>query len=167
MTVKLAFMTEQTLPLKRSKELAPLSREHHDGLLFAFKIRQGLKNGASVSKLKQYTIWFWQQHIKPHFYQEEKILLPHFPANHELAIRLSKEHEYIREFILSLDRDADQATFGQLCDLLDDHIRFEEREVFAYLEKTLSETERQEIYQQLEAHPVCAGIWPDEFWVNA
>ena len=36
---------EEIKPLKRSKELAPLSREHHDGLLFAWKIKQGLANG--------------------------------------------------------------------------------------------------------------------------
>jgi hemerythrin-like domain-containing protein len=157
-------MAEQITPLKRSKELAPLSREHHDGLQYVWKIREGLKNGASISKLKQYTIWSWQQHIKPHFFQEERILLKHMPLDHHLAIRMQKEHENIREFILSLDQDAENTTFIQLCDLLNDHIRFEEREVFAYLEKTLSEKEREEIYQQLEAHPVCAGIWDDEFW---
>jgi hemerythrin-like domain-containing protein len=159
-------MIQETKPIKRSKELAPLSREHHDGLLYVWKIREGLKNGVSIGRLKQYTIWFWQQHIKPHFFQEERILLPHMPADHELALRLKKEHENIREFILNLDRDADKTTFIQLCDLLDEHIHFEERQVFAYLEQTLPSKELKGIYLQLEQHPVCAGIWEDEFWVR-
>jgi hemerythrin-like domain-containing protein len=162
----LCYMSKEIKPIRRSKQLAPLSREHHDGLMYVWKIREGLRNGAAIGKLKQYTIWFWQQHIKPHFYQEEKILLPYMPANHELAIRLKKEHENIREFILNLDREADQATFVQLCDLLDDHIRFEERQVFSFLEQTLPADKLNDIYLQLEQHPVCAGIWEDEFWVK-
>jgi hypothetical protein len=58
---------EEIKPIKRSEQLAPLSREHHDGLMYVWKIREGLKNGAAVGKLKQYTIWFWQQHIKTAF----------------------------------------------------------------------------------------------------
>jgi len=132
--------------------------------MYVLKIRKGLKNGTSIGKLKQYTIWFWQHHIKPHFFQEEKILLPHMPSNHELALRLKKEHENIRELILNLDREADKTTFIQLCDLLNDHIRFEEKQVFSFLEKTLPPEELNNIYLQLEQHPVCAGIWEDKFW---
>jgi hemerythrin-like domain-containing protein len=159
-------MMQKIKPIKRSKELAPLSREHHDGLMYVRKIREGIKNRTSISKLKQYTIWFWQQHIKPHFYQEERILLPHMPLDHELANRLKKEHENIRELILNLDREADQTTFIQLCDLLDDHIRFEERQVFPFLEKKLPADELNNIYLQLEQHPVCAGTWEDPFWLK-
>jgi hemerythrin-like domain-containing protein len=161
----LCYMSEEIKPIKRSKQLAPLSREHHDGLMYVWKIREGLKNGTAISKLKQYTIWFWQQHIKPHFYQEEKILLPYIPANHELAIRVKKEHENIRELILNLDREADEKTFIQLCDLLNNHIRFEERQVFLFLEQTLPVEKLNNIYLQLEQHPVC-GIWEDQFWVK-
>lgn len=159
-------MSKEIKPIKRSKELAPLSREHHDGLLFVWKIREGLKMKVSPGKLKQYAIWFWQQHIKPHFFQEEKILLLYIPAEHELAIRLKKEHEHIRELILSLDQEADNITFTHLADLLDSHIRFEERQLFPFLEQSLSSEELNNIYQQLEQHPVCPGIWEDEFWVK-
>jgi len=157
-------MTMETKPIKRSKELAPLSREHHDGLLYVWKIREGLKNGTSIDMLVKYTKWFWLQHIKPHFYQEEKILLPYMPAGHELATRLQKEHENIRELILNLDADADQTTFVQLCDLLNDHIRFEERQLFSYLEQTVSVDDLKKIFEQLEEHPVCATGWNDDFW---
>ncbi|MEO5946621.1 MAG: hypothetical protein ABIP79_07360, partial [Chitinophagaceae bacterium] len=61
-------MKPETKPIKRSKQLTPLSREHHDGLLFAWKIRQGLENETPLEQLRKYTMWFWQQHIKPHFF---------------------------------------------------------------------------------------------------
>jgi len=156
---------EETKPIKRSKELAPLSREHHDGLLYVWKIREGLKKDVSLSKLKEYSVWYWKQHIKPHFFQEEKILLPHMPANHELATRLRKEHENIRELILNLDQEADKTTFIQLCDLINDHIRFEERQVFPFLEETLPTEELSTIFLELEQHPLSCEEWKDEFWV--
>ena len=162
----LRCMKKATKPIKRSIELAPLSREHHDGLLFVWKIREGLKNGTSVGKLKQYSIWFWQQHIKPHFYQEENILLPYLSPDHELAVRMKKEHEQIRELVLQLDRDADHSTFTHLANLINDHIRFEERKLFSFLEKSLSPEQLNKIYRQLEELPVCPGIWTDVFWVK-
>jgi hemerythrin-like domain-containing protein len=92
--------------------------------------------------------------------------LPYVPANHEVAIRLKKEHENIRELILNLDQESDKITFTQLCDLLNDHIRFEERQVFPFLEQTLSTEELNDIHKQLEQHPVCPGIWKDDFWAK-
>jgi len=157
---------EDAKPIKRSKELAPLSREHHDGLLFVWKIREGLKNGAPTSKMKEYSIWYWKQHIKPHFYQEEKFLLPYFPEGNELAIRLKSEHETIREHILNLDRDADKTTFVQLCDLVSEHIRFEERNVFPFLEELLPPEKLSKIFIELEEHPLSCEEWKDEFWLK-
>ena len=159
-------MTVEIKPIKRSKELAQLSREHHDGLLFVWKLREGLKHKVTIARLKQYTIWFWQQHIKPHFFQEEKILVPHMPANNPLAVQMKKEHDCIRELILSLDKNAETTSFIHLADLLNNHIRFEERLLFPFLEQSLSCEELNIIYLQLEKHPVCAGIWEDEFWVK-
>jgi hemerythrin-like domain-containing protein len=160
-------MTNEIQPLKRSQQLAPLSREHHDGLLFAWKIKQGIENKATLEAMRNYTLWFWRHHIKPHFFQEEKILLPNMPADHPLAVRLQEDHDQIRELILGLDAEADKRTLTILCDLLNTHIRFEERELFAYLEKILTPEQLDDIFTQLEKHPVhCEQEWKDEFWVK-
>ena len=79
---------EKIKPINRSPELAPLSKEHHNALLFVWKIRQGLKNDTSINKLRSYTIWYWKEHTKPHFFQEEKILLPYMPADHPCVAQL-------------------------------------------------------------------------------
>jgi len=154
-------------PIKRSEQLAPLSREHHDGLLFVWKIKQGIEGKVYPDKMAKYALWYWRHHIKPHFFQEEKILLPYLPTDHELAIRLKDEHEQIRELVLSLDTEADKHSLLVLCDLIDKHIRFEERELFMFLEKQLTKEQLDDVYAALEAHPVLTDVeWQDEFWVK-
>ena len=160
-------MTEEIKPIKRSPQLAPLSREHHDGLLFAWKIKQGIENKTPLELLRNYTLWFWQHHIKPHFFQEEKILLPCMPADHPMIVKMLEDHEQIREHILGIDYVAEYRTFVILSDLLNTHIRFEERELFPELEKTLSPELLDSVFTQLEAHPVhCEKEWKEEFWVK-
>jgi hemerythrin-like domain-containing protein len=159
-------MKQETTPIKRSKQLAPLSREHHDGLLFSWKIKQGINNRAPLETMQKFTLWFWKHHIRPHFYQEEKILMPYMPANDPLAKRLKEEHDHIRELIIELDEEADKRHLLLLCDLLDQHIRFEERELFNYLEELLTPVQLDNIFTELEAHPLGKEEWTDEFWVK-
>jgi hemerythrin-like domain-containing protein len=153
-------------PIKRSPQLRPLSHEHHDALLYVWKIRQGLKNGTSVDKLRSYTMWYWKQHTKQHFYQEEKILLPYMPADHPWASQMKNEHAQIRELILKLDREAEKECFVTLTDLVERHIRWEERKFFGYLEEHLSPEQLALIQEELEKHPVQCSDWTDEFWVS-
>lgn len=160
-------MSNETKPIKRSKQLAPLSREHHDGLLFAWKIKQGLENRASMEAMAKYASWYWRHHIKPHFFQEEKILMPYMPEGHPMAKRLKEEHDHIRELILELGEEADRRHLLLLCDLTTQHIRFEERELFGYLEELLSPKQLDTVFKQLEEHPVsCNEEWKDEFWIK-
>lgn len=159
-------MTEERKPIRRTAQLAPLSREHHDGLLFAWKIKQGLENKTPPETLRKFAMWYWRHHIKPHFFQEEKILLPYMPQDNPLAERLLEEHDHIRELVLGLDEQADRRSLLLLCELIDHHIRFEERELFVYLEGILSEEKLNEIHRQLEKHPLDKEQWKDEFWIR-
>jgi hemerythrin-like domain-containing protein len=154
-------------PIRRSVELQPLSREHHDGLLFIWKLRQGLNYKIPTVVLRDYVSWYWKHHIKPHFFQEEKILLPYIEPAHPLAERLKTDHENIRDAILQIDREHDSYDLFWLCNLLESHIRFEEREFFAYLEQQLSAEQLSEIFTQLEQHPVsCKEEWKNQFWIR-
>lgn len=160
-------MAEEIKPIKRSVQLAPLSREHHEGLLFAWKIKEGINNRTALDVMRKYALWYWKHHIKPHFFQEEKILMPFMPAGNPLAAKMLEEHDHIRELILGLDDVADKRSLIMLTDLLNHHIRFEERELFAFLEKELKPEQLDEIYKQLEKHPVhCETEWKEEFWVK-
>ena len=162
---------EELKPIKRSKELAPLSREHHDGLLFAWKIKQGLANRTSIETLCNYTRWFWSNHIKPHFKDEEKVLVKFLPEDNALVQQMFKEHAQIRDLVISLDKEPDSNSLQLLADVINDHIRFEERQLFAYAEKALTPEQLNEIYEDLPNDPYCdtdpiAIGWKDEFWVK-
>lgn len=162
---------EETKPIKRSKELAPLSREHHDGLLFVWKIKQGLANGTTIETLVNYTRWFWSNHIKPHFRDEEKVLVKFLPADNPLVKQMFKEHAQIRDLIISLDKEPNVNSIQLLAEFINNHIRFEERELFNYAEKVLTPEQLNEIYNDLPDEPLCgtdpiAIGWKDEFWVK-
>ena len=86
------------------------------------------------------------------------------PADHPWAKKLKEDHAYIRDLVLSLDQDAHTQAFKSLCDLIDTHIRFEEEQLFTYLEQNLTEEELDEIYTELEKKPVDAEEWSDAFW---
>ena len=131
-------MEENIQPIKRSDQLAPLSREHHDGLLFAWKLRQGLANGTEIRVLRNYCNWYSKNHIRQHFEQEENVLLQYIPGTDTMAKQLKEEHNNIRELMLSIDQQPDPGTISMLADFITRHIRFEERVLFNRLEQTLT-----------------------------
>jgi hemerythrin-like domain-containing protein len=159
-------MENELKPIKRSKQLTPLSREHHDGLLFAWKLRQGLNNKTPIETLRSYCYWYWKHRINQHFRQEEDILLKFIPCDNKMAIQLKEEHNDIRELILSISHNPDTTTISMLADFVCRHIRFEERSLFVYLEESLTQEQLNDISRQLEMEPVCSKEWKEEFWLR-
>ena len=157
---------EETRPIKRSKELAPLSREHHNGLLFTWKIKQGLANGTSINTLVDYTRWFWSNHIQPHFKNEEEVLVKYLPADNSLVTQMFNEHAQIRVMISFLDQDPGASSLQLLAETLNNHIRFEERQLFVYAERELTPEQLDEIFSELPDELHCDTQWKDEFWTK-
>ena len=145
--------------------MTALSREHHDGLLFCWKIKQGLGNGTDAAMLRNFTMWYWRYHMNPHFLREEKILLPRI-SDHSLAGQLKKEHDDITDLILALDKNPDKDLFSILILFVTNHIRFEERHVFGYLEKILSEDQLNTIAGELAPATVSDKVWAYPFWTK-
>jgi hypothetical protein len=159
-------MSKEIKPIRRSKQLTPLSKDHHDGLLFAWKIKQGLKNGADIKLIAGYVQWFWKNHLQEHFKEEEEILAPHLPVNNELLNQMMEEHLEIESMIHINENIADENLLLNLARLIDDHIRFEERQLFPYAEKAIPEKELNIIYEQLTKEPRQCEQWTAEFWVK-
>jgi hemerythrin-like domain-containing protein len=153
-------------PIARSEQLSPLSREHHDGLLLVWKLRQGLANATPVDTLRDFCSWYWKQHIKSHFNQEEKILFPLLPAGEGMAIQLKKEHDDIRDLLIAIDHEPCKTLFGLLASFLEHHIRFEERVAYPQLERTLTPKQLNSVFQQLKARPFRSPGWKEEFWTR-
>ncbi len=159
-------MSKEINPIKRSKQLTPLSKDHHDGLLLTWKIREGLKNGTDLKLIAEYVQWFWDNHLQEHFREEEQILAPHLPADNELLKQMFEEHENIEAMIHINENIPDEALLTNLAQAIDDHIRFEERQLFPYAEKGISEKELNLIYEQLPKEKVECDKWEREFWVK-
>jgi hemerythrin-like domain-containing protein len=159
-------MPKEIKPIKRSKQLTPLSKDHHDGLLFAWKIKQGLKNGTDIKLIAEYVQWFWKNHLEEHFKEEEQILAPHLPADNELLKRMIDEHQEIESMVHINESIPDETLLRNLAQAIDDHIRFEERQLFSYAEKIIPEKELNLIYEQLSKEPVQCEKWEREFWVK-
>jgi len=83
-------------PIKRSIALSPLSRDHHEGLLFVWKIRQGVKKNIATERIIKFCFWFWESHLQLHF-EKEKTVLPQVLSNsHSLMQQMFREHEIIK-----------------------------------------------------------------------
>lgn len=154
-------------PIRRSESIMKLSREHHFSLLFCWKIREGLKKKTAPHRIVQYAQYFWSNHIEPHFREEEEILFA--PLQDEMVLKAMEEHAAIREAIEALtvlppENITDE--LAKLADQLDRHVRFEERQLFPYLESVLSEAQLDSIGAQLNTLPstILKDDYPDEFW---
>ncbi|MGH2976133.1 MAG: hemerythrin domain-containing protein [Solirubrobacterales bacterium] len=125
--------------MKRAQALQPLSREHLKALLAAKRLR----NATDAAGAGQDFLDFWEGEGKHHFRIEEEVLLPgwalHCPVERVAVARMLEEHLAIRRAALRVFAKA--ASLEELQDLgrlLDDHVRFEERELFPMVEEALS-----------------------------
>ncbi|NJO25089.1 MAG: hypothetical protein HC867_03805 [Bacteroidia bacterium] len=66
----------------------------------------------------------------------------------------------------AIEQDPGKETLARLADLLYDHIRFEERKLFKYVEEKLTTQQLDTIHEQLSATPACDTEWKDEFWLK-
>jgi hemerythrin-like domain-containing protein len=154
-------------PIKRNEYIKKLSKDHHSGLLFCWKIRQGLKHEVPIERIKKYAGYFWSNHLAKHFNEEEVILFS--PLKDELVQRAIDDHKQIKHQLDELlDDSTDDAKKGlvRLANLIDDHIRYEERKLFPHLEEVLTEKQLKEIGRKLDAQPSpLADDFEDSFWM--
>jgi hypothetical protein len=154
-------------PIKRSSYVVALSRDHHAGLLFCWKIKEGLKKGASSERIANYVRFFWEEHLWEHF-QEEEILLFNQHAS-ELTRRGKAEHASLEIlFRLIADGQLEQPNYLAFTEQLIAHIRFEERELFPHLEKVLPVPALAAIGNILAKLHVLPfeDKYADEFWIK-
>lgn len=153
-------------PIKRSEEMKLLSRDHHFGLLFSWKIKQGIAKNVATIRLKNYLNFFWSQHLKGHFLDEEVLLFNRVEAK-EPCLQAKKDHEQIVNLIdgANTASEGDYVAYEKLIAVLNDHIRFEERVVFPHLEKVLTKITLNGIGHFLEKqHHEFVDDYQDEFW---
>lgn len=163
-------MEQPIKPIKRSSELVPLSRDHHDGLLLCWKIRQGLKKKVATERIVAYVLSVYENDLEPHFKQEEELVFELLPSGDKMRIEAFTQHHNISSIYTSLKNQQDNTDEEKLLNRfeqeLNDHIRFEERELFPHIEKTAEPDKLKEagkLIDDLHQGHECL-IWDDEFW---
>ncbi|SES65591.1 Hemerythrin HHE cation binding domain-containing protein [Nitrosomonas marina] len=138
--------------MKRNTALKALSIEHHHGLVLANKAKKAVMQELGNDDLQ--IVWNeLQEHadevLISHFEIEESYIAAAFtalgdPHLKQLADRLIAEHAALRQ-LLSPDTPRSAASLKQLGELLQRHIRFEERELFEAAQTVLDEDTLQAI----------------------
>jgi hypothetical protein len=158
-------MQKKTTPLRRSPQLAPLSRQHHDGLLFAWKIRQGIAYKVPPERIAKYCSWYWDNELRPHFVQEERSLAEVLPADDVLLNTMKDDHKVIANKIEEVIDAPAYYNLKRLAQIIYYHIRFEERDLFRHVEQAAHEQLTGPGFHLIdETKP--AAQWTDEFWIK-
>ncbi len=159
---------ETTKPIKRNAAIAEFSRDHHFALLLVWKIRDGLKNSIQPERISKYVLHFFETELMPHFKGEEELLYCKIPSDNNLRIQAEAEHKTIYQMVRDIkQKQTDKNQLQIFADTLEKHIRFEERQLFNYLQDNISETELSKIEAALktrEHEP--ETVWTDVFWGN-
>lgn len=154
-------------PIKRTEYIVPLSRDHHAGLLFCWKIKEGVRKNIPGERILAYVNFFSEQHLRPHFREEEALLFSRI--DDDLCRRGKTEHRMLEERIIQLNRRGAQAQeYLSFAELLSNHIRFEERVLFPYLEATLPPATLKQVGEYLSAQHPAAYVdnYKDAFWAK-
>ena len=159
-------MKHEIQPLKRSRQLAPLSREHHEGLLFVWKIRQGIALNVPAKRIADYCAWYWQNELHDHFRKEEAIFSSLLPASDFLLNTMIEDHQAIAWKMEQVIEGPSYYALQRLAQILYYHVRFEERNLFKHIEQVAPLEKLEEATSQLTvAHPPVTS-WPDEFRIK-
>ena len=147
--------------MKRHAGLVPLSREHHDGLLLAVRLQQG---SAALPRLWSHDLHhqaedvarFFDDHLAAHFATEEEHLFPPgaaLPGMKAVVEELTAEHAELRTLAAAL-RQAEEKDLGpsltRFGQILEHHIRTEERVFFPACEEHLPEAELERIARAVD-----------------
>jgi hemerythrin-like domain-containing protein len=142
------------VPAKRHPSLIPLSHDHHHGLVLAFRLRDGLprnrKPSDSPQEQAEDTVRFFHDNLVAHFRAEEEALFPAIrtcvPHAATMLNTLTAEHSEMRTQVANLahalaDEVSLQTKLKAFGDVLERHIRREERELFPLYEANIPEAE--------------------------
>lgn len=160
------------MALHRDQALQPLSRQHHQGLMVSLLLSKGLKKQSATKPMRDFILQFWQDDLLKHFEAEEQALAPianAYATLEPLISRMLLEHQQILLIINRINNEARAEqldTIKEFADKLEQHIRFEERELFEQIQQTLSAADLeklQEAFHSLVEKDFC-DRYPNKFW---
>ncbi|MBS1733338.1 MAG: hemerythrin domain-containing protein [Bacteroidetes bacterium] len=129
--------------MKRNEILIPLSKEHHNALILAQVLKRnphGYKGiPEPVEEKINYAMDFFRHHLLPHFREEEMLITRVQGCNEavdDLCAAIIQEHAILKDMFGGLNSSEDtDAAMHASGELLEKHIRKEERQLFPLVEK--------------------------------
>ncbi|MBS1141982.1 MAG: Hemerythrin cation binding region [Proteobacteria bacterium] len=126
--------------MKRHAALLQLSREHHHALKMSRQARFACDAGltAAIAQAAETICERFRNELEPHFQSEEADLLPALAAAGAAGLvqRTLAEHAELRDLYRRL-AEPNGETLDRFATLLNDHVRFEERELFETAQRLL------------------------------
>lgn len=150
--------------MKRHNSLFVLSYDHQHGLALSIKLKYSKHPLSSslpeeVTALKAGLADAFETKLRKHFSLEEKYLVPLFPDNAMLN-RMLDEHRKLEGLYSKIlenhgnpDLKQQREKLNLFGELLELHIRFEERELFPMIEQNLSEEQLIKLGENLNKEP--------------
>ena len=147
--------------MKRANQLQPLSRQHDLGLNLSRHAKECMDEPLEISK-HWHNLTNYINDIQSHFQLEDDLiataLQSYRDAKPEVEVALDtldEQHKLLHKLMIEAESDNKNITatqVKQLGNLLYDHVRFEERELFPIAEKYLTEDELDAIYEASSEH---------------
>jgi iron-sulfur cluster repair protein YtfE (RIC family) len=156
--------------MKRHKSLVPLSRDHHEGLLLAQRVKKG-KSVAPQSdwpeereSQRDRVVDYFDTQLAQHFQAEEEVLFPladqYLPEEEKVTSLLRKQHGQIRSLVSELRAAGGvqlENLLLRLVNVLEEHIRKEERVFFQHIQKGVPEEVLERCGEKIETSLQASG----------
>jgi mannose-6-phosphate isomerase-like protein (cupin superfamily) len=125
--------------MRRHPALIPLSHDHHHALVEARRLRDASDRDDDPEAVAAAFADFFAAVSVPHFREEEETLFPLVAASDEarpLVVEALLDHQRLHALVAELQRSANvRASMREIGELLEAHVRREERELFPLIER--------------------------------
>lgn len=137
--------------MKRHQALQQLSRDHHDALVVAHRLKR--LDYTNAEDARNAFLEYWKNEGREHFRQEEEILLPtltrYVDSSTPIISQVLSDHSRIGRLATEISKASRLEQLRALGLELEQHVRKEERELFPLIERAIPDRELAELASRL------------------
>lgn len=148
--------------MKRHPALIPISHDHHHGLVLAQRLKRGYSKAPRSDwpedplEQRDRVVEFYNTQLIPHFRAEEDFLFPlaeKYLEDKDIVSELKEEHRTISAFVDTLLEGQElEKHFKRLGEILEQHIRKEESDLFQAMQEKVPESQLKEAGEEIERY---------------